>query len=89
MNRSFILSVFVAFALSVSPIKLIDGGVVKADDLTTVNENLLPSADEIQEWHVQKDKGGPTHSGRDRKRTRLNSSHKPISYAVFCLKKKK
>ena len=24
----------------------------------------------------------------DRKSTRLNSSHKPISYAVFCLKKK-
>src|SRR5258706_10656442 len=26
---------------------------------------------------------------RDRKSTRLNSSHLPISYAVFCLKKKK
>src|SRR6266496_1785910 len=28
-------------------------------------------------------------SGRDRKSTRLNSSHVEISYAVFCLKKKK
>src|SRR5437763_7851940 len=27
-------------------------------------------------------------SGRDRKSTRLNSSHRCISYAVFCLKKK-
>src|SRR5699024_7045141 len=27
--------------------------------------------------------------GRDRKSTRLNSSHVSISYAVFCLKKKK
>src|SRR5256885_10614318 len=27
--------------------------------------------------------------GRDRKSTRLNSSHLVISYAVFCLKKKK
>src|SRR5215813_8756401 len=27
--------------------------------------------------------------GRDRKSTRLNSSHVRISYAVFCLKKKK
>src|SRR5207249_6703915 len=27
--------------------------------------------------------------GRDRKTTRLNSSHVSISYAVFCLKKKK
>ena len=26
---------------------------------------------------------------KDRKSTRLNSSHKPISYAVFCSKKKK
>src|SRR5207245_9786663 len=28
-------------------------------------------------------------TGRDRKSTRLNSSHGSISYAVFCLKKKK
>src|SRR3989454_6130417 len=28
-------------------------------------------------------------AGRDRKSTRLNSSHLVISYAVFCLKKKK
>src|SRR5437764_2791544 len=27
--------------------------------------------------------------GKDRKSTRLNSSHRCISYAVFCLKKKK
>src|SRR3712207_9124997 len=32
----------------------------------------------------------PVHhpAGRDRKSTRLNSSHANISYAVFCLKKK-
>src|SRR5689334_23649536 len=29
------------------------------------------------------------HCGQDRKSTRLNSSHSSISYAVFCLKKKK
>src|SRR5207248_6723091 len=28
------------------------------------------------------------HLGSDRKSTRLNSSHRTISYAVFCLKKK-
>src|SRR2546430_7951629 len=39
--------------------------------------------------------GGEDHDGRDprgpsdRKSTRLNSSHSQISYAVFCLKKKK
>src|SRR5258708_10258827 len=35
--------------------------------------------------------GGGAHGSahRDRKSTRLNSSHQIISYAVFCLKKKK
>src|SRR2546430_7380598 len=31
----------------------------------------------------------PPVAPRDRKSTRLNSSHSQISYAVFCLKKKK
>src|SRR5690348_17999368 len=31
----------------------------------------------------------PPGAARDRKSTRLNSSHPSISYAVFCLKKKK
>src|SRR5437660_3484071 len=31
----------------------------------------------------------PQAARRDRKSTRLNSSHVAISYAVFCLKKKK
>src|SRR2546430_6545059 len=40
-------------------------------------------------------RGSASHSGSrsaasaDRKSTRLNSSHSQISYAVFCLKKKK
>src|SRR5438309_7138140 len=38
-------------------------------------------------------RGGPRRGSaarqRDRKSTRLNSSHSSISYAVFCLKKKK
>src|SRR5947208_10502236 len=38
-------------------------------------------------------RGGPAPDGSvgsiDRKSTRLNSSHQIISYAVFCLKKKK
>src|SRR2546426_8469387 len=32
---------------------------------------------------------GPRRAKGDRKSTRLNSSHLVISYAVFCLKKKK
>src|SRR3712207_7128676 len=35
------------------------------------------------------DQLGGTAGGGDRKSTRLNSSHAKISYAVFCLKKKK
>src|SRR2546422_8419487 len=34
-------------------------------------------------------KGLVSSASRDRKSTRLNSSHGYISYAVFCLKKKK
>src|SRR5690348_18222326 len=33
--------------------------------------------------------GGSVHVNRDRKSTRLNSSHPSISYAVFCLNKKR
>src|SRR5438094_2012373 len=32
--------------------------------------------------------GVPLEGSEDRKSTRLNSSHRTISYAVFCLKKK-
>src|SRR3712207_8428747 len=42
---------------------------------------------QTQRLHVPGEDGrGPR---RDRKSTRLNSSHANISYAVFCLKKKK
>src|SRR5438477_2482821 len=34
-------------------------------------------------------RGNERRGGGDRKSTRLNSSHMSISYAVFCLKKKK
>src|SRR2546422_1683102 len=35
------------------------------------------------------DRSAAPHAQSDRKSTRLNSSHGYISYAVFCLKKKK
>src|SRR2546427_6127319 len=39
--------------------------------------------------HTHLPEGPPEPPGpRDRKSTRLNSSHSQISYAVFCLKKK-
>src|SRR2546427_12905322 len=43
--------------------------------------------------HHHRTRGRPVrhhrHGQLDRKSTRLNSSHSQISYAVFCLKKKK
>src|SRR5436190_8517754 len=36
-----------------------------------------------------RDRAAPRRARADRKSTRLNSSHTVISYAVFCLKKKK
>src|SRR5438309_9142135 len=51
--------------------------------------------EELAHYHRAPHRGLPRFSGgavgfvRDRKSTRLNSSHSSISYAVFCLKKKK
>src|SRR5438034_4720651 len=39
--------------------------------------------------HLGGGAGADAQHGQDRKSTRLNSSHTVISYAVFCLKKKK
>src|SRR2546426_466460 len=53
---------------------------------------LRGSAEEEQREGWRKLATGPCRSVRiatDRKSTRLNSSHLVISYAVFCLKKKK
>src|SRR3712207_6861125 len=50
-----------------------------------------PAADVREQEHVARNgRQGTTWVGPpDRKSTRLNSSHANISYAVFCLKKKK
>src|SRR2546429_1453517 len=39
--------------------------------------------------HPEEKPSNVRHHGKDRKSTRLNSSHGYISYAVFCLKTKK
>src|SRR5256885_7497191 len=48
-------------------------------------DGIFPEAADrraVLRWHL-------SHLRSDRKSTRLNSSHLVISYAVFCLKKKK
>src|SRR5256885_7259803 len=50
----------------------------------------VAAQDLVEEEHLaETDLGSRRHWSRDRKSTRLNSSHLVISYAVFCLKKKK
>src|SRR3712207_7182486 len=51
-------------------------------------EAAVGHAEEVVEG-VAEDETGLTRLVGDRKSTRLNSSHANISYAVFCLKKKK
>src|SRR2546430_8337755 len=61
------------------------------------SRHAVPSAKLWKIGHVEQAAGSPalrdpTHRREaclDRKSTRLNSSHSQISYAVFCLKKKK
>src|SRR5438445_5209120 len=45
--------------------------------------------DESAGAHFREEHQTPDGEALDRKSTRLNSSHANISYAVFCLKKKK
>src|SRR5687768_8836885 len=49
----------------------------------------LESDGSITSYWGDETQGGRRRYYRDRKSTRLNSSHGYISYAVFCLKKKK
>src|SRR3712207_7355952 len=49
----------------------------------------LPIVDVRGEAGAGRGQQGQTPLAADRKSTRLNSSHANISYAVFCLKKKK
>src|SRR2546426_7652920 len=43
----------------------------------------------LDRWRIGPVEYDLEHAVQDRKSTRLNSSHLVISYAVFCLKKKK
>src|SRR3712207_9596053 len=49
---------------------------------------IAPIGEHPARSSVSEPPGSCVNPGRDRKSTRLNSSHANISYAVFCLKKK-
>src|SRR3989475_8334489 len=61
----------------------LDGGD-NMDNGSNATLNVYPNPEAIAEFKVL-----TSNYGADRKSTRLNSSHSQISYAVFCLKKKK
>src|SRR5688572_31739707 len=76
-------------------ILVVAAGIATAADTSAHFKMLAPTP-----WVVTNDLGDPQKVGPcggdpkgghelDRKSTRLNSSHSQISYAVFCLKKKK
>src|SRR5437764_2966551 len=56
---------------------LVGSKVVRLDDVVVIRGADRPAANGVED------------AIQDRKSTRLNSSHRCISYAVFCLKKKK
>src|SRR3712207_3569365 len=85
------------FGLCGVPIRLIDALLEQGTSgLTTISNNcgvddqalgVLLYAGRIVRT-ISSFVGGNKELARDRKSTRLNSSHANISYAVFCLKKK-
>src|SRR6266496_5126956 len=72
------------------PLQLYSQGTPNGVKVTVMLEELLAlghNGAEYDAWLIRIGEGD--QFGRDRKSTRLNSSHVEISYAVFCLKKKK
>src|SRR3712207_7058116 len=66
------------------------GGTVRGDRPPQADEGADGRGRELRD-HGRGRRGRARAAGQvlDRKSTRLNSSHANISYAVFCLKKKK
>src|SRR3712207_7978088 len=73
------------------PISLLGGGVLRRVALRPAGARLPPGARAPRALPDVPDRHPAARVARraDRKSTRLNSSHANISYAVFCLKKKK
>src|SRR5437879_7892791 len=58
----------------------------RSSDLTFRNPSVLKL--KLRSTRMSTSGPVPSRNAADRKSTRLNSSHRCISYAVFCLKKK-
>src|SRR5258708_22485782 len=73
-------------ALPISELALDDQAL--ADNLGRAGHDFKVQSLQVGFQEVQPCQALAAQQGRDRKSTRLNSSHQIISYAVFCLKKK-
>src|SRR3712207_8325857 len=72
----------------VDELEVDDLDAVAADELADVLRNRHGGIS-LRRWALPSGRKGRGGRTTDRKSTRLNSSHANISYAVFCLKKKK
>ena len=72
----------ISMTKSGSSVLLIEDGVIASLKGTSVSDKVSKAMENVTFYVL-----GPDL--KDRKSTRLNSSHRCISYAVFCLKKKK
>src|SRR5690554_7535591 len=63
---------------------LVDYSTIKYDHYIGKNKQ-----ESLLSFYYTETSGNSSEANLDRKSTRLNSSHVRISYAVFCLKKKK
>src|SRR5437899_12335139 len=95
-----VLSLFFFFSYSVDPLNLHSFPTRRSSDLWSQGllARMIASAGRCWKGRQHRPAGARTHlltlshpdtTALDRKSTRLNSSHLGISYAVFCLKKKK
>src|SRR5699024_12667994 len=73
-------SIFSYSVMGIAPLSKAGGHLAARSALLSQPSGLGP---------LSPPRGRPRQRRRDRKSTRLNSSHVSISYAVFCLKKKK
>src|SRR5690606_41136224 len=74
-----------ALEAAIDRVRLASAAQVPDPQITQIG----PGARITQRWQPVSRAGVNIPGGKDRKSTRLNSSHVKISYAVFCLKKKK
>src|SRR5699024_11553801 len=64
-------------------------GMAVGNLISQLSANVYMNALDQHMKHTMRTKYYARYMDEDRKSTRLNSSHVSISYAVFCLKKKK